>query len=194
MMISGPATGNAFTPATRPRPIRLAETPSAHGASSSLPPAIAHALAFSLLGIGQDKTNDGLAAFLRLSGGNSRAITLSADDYLQFARLDADYRSAVHRIKANRPGITTGNAHHDARVHAITENRELFPPWGFSIRSELEGGASAETRIPPRHQPRITTVSLDFSISAIDFNANAEGAQTVTTRQVQASYSEWSAA
>lgn len=93
----------------------------------------------------------------------------SGEAVLDVFENDTDIRALFleeyERLRKENPGISDANASHNAMYEVITKNRDRFPDEGFAIHTELPGGGSVTTLIPPKSGHSAAFADLERTVA-----------------------------
>lgn len=89
-------------------------------------------------------------------------------DFEKFYKKESDF------VASNGEHISGDNARHNALVSTIQSNRSAFPPEAFTIRTELDDGASIETTIGSAASMAAATFQADQAKRVADYESAQE--------------------
>ena len=94
------------------------------------------------------------------AGGQAVLDVFGSDTDIQ-----AQFLKEFDRLKKEHPGISDANASHNAMYEVITKNRDRFPDEAFAIYTELPGGGSVTTLIPPKSGHSAAFAALESAVA-----------------------------
>ncbi|HLP66169.1 MAG TPA: hypothetical protein VK181_01475 [Rhizobium sp.] len=94
---------------------------------------------------------------VKLFGENEKLQTSFATQFV----------AEMQKAKNMGLSITDENAMHNALYTVITENRDMFPPGAFTIKTEFPGGGFIETPIPAINRQKAAEPSLANPASSL---------------------------